>query len=131
MKSRTIAVTATLYVALVLGCLALAVATGCGASQRTKTIQASVLTVNAARDGWFAWDRAHEHQIVENAKTREEVELELAAYRNKSAVIYASFEIVYQGLKVAAKQTDEPSLSAALVTVVQLIESIKKLTGGP
>ncbi len=118
----------TLYIAVFLGWLTMA---GCGAAQRTKTIQTSILTVNAARDGWFAWDRAHEHQIVEHAATREDVERDLADYRAKSNPIYATFEVAYKGLAVAATQTDSPSLSAALVTVLQLVESIKKLTGGP
>lgn len=115
-----------LYVGLFLGVVA-----ACGASQREKAVRASVVAVNAARDGFEAWDAAHQKAIVDKATSREDGEAKLAAYRASRDPIVHGFEIAYRLLAVAATQTDDPSLRAALAAAASAVEAATKITGGP
>ena len=112
---------------LLLVVLALA---ACGASARQKTIQGALVGVNAARDGFITWDSQHQLSIVEKATSREEAELALKDYRTRREVVKEAFEVAYRALAVAATQTDELSLHAALAASDKLVDAVKKLTGG-
>lgn len=102
-------------------------ALGCSRSQRETTLHATLVSVNAARDGFSSWDREHALAIVDAAKTREQATTEVASYREWRQQITASFEVVYRLLAVAATQTDKPSLDAAVAHAGELIQAIQKL----
>jgi hypothetical protein len=115
-----------------LGLLMLAlVVTSCGASKRQKTLHGALVSMNLARDGFTIWDADHQKTIVEKATSREEGERELAAYRLKRTPVVAGFEVAYRVLALAATQTDDPSLKAALAASAELLAAIKSITGGP
>ncbi len=107
----------------------LVVAAACNQDQRTKTIHATIVSVDAARDGFVSWDRQHQLAIVEKATTREQGEAELVAYRLKRESVVDGFRVAYRGLAVAATQTDEPSLKAALAESGKLLTLIANLRG--
>lgn len=117
-------------IALLLAGVVLGAAPGCGASQRTNAIHASVIAVDAARDGFVAYDAAHQHQIVDQATSLETGRADLAAYRAKRDPVVNAFIIAYRALALAATQTDDPSLTAALAKAAELLQSIEKLKGG-
>jgi acyl-CoA synthetase (AMP-forming)/AMP-acid ligase II len=119
-----------LYLATFLACL-LAAAPACTGNQRQKTLRATVISVNAARDGFVEYDRQHQLALVEKAATREEGEKSLAAYRLKRTPVVAGFEATYIALTIALTQTDDPSLRAALEASSAMIAAIKSITGGP
>ena len=119
-----------LYIGVLLACVGLVTVPGCGADQRQKTLRAAFIGTNAARDGFATWDASHQKAIVDKAATREDGERELAAYRASRVPIVETFEAVYRALALAATQTDDPSLRAALAASAELLEAIKKLTTG-
>jgi len=120
-----------LYLGVFLACLGLASVPGCGSGQRQRTLRATLVGTNAARDGFVSWDADHQKAIVDRAASREDGERELAAYRAARDPIVSTFELVYRAIAAAATQSDDPSLRAALDASSSLLDSIKKLTGGP
>lgn len=115
------------------GWIGIAVVVGtssCSASKRQDTIRATLVGLNSARDGYTRWDLQHQKAIVEKATSREEGETKLSTYRERQATVVSSFEIAYRTLALAATQTDDPSLSAALTVSAELLEALRTLMGG-
>lgn len=110
--------------------LILGLVAACNGSQRQKTLRATLVGMNAARDGLVVFDKSHQLAIVEKATTREDGEQQLAAYRAKRAPVVDGFELAYRLLALAATQNDDPSLKAALEASKSMLEAIRSLTGG-
>ncbi len=125
---RSIAPSLSLFVLVFALCLGGAGISAC-ANQRTSTIHSSLVAVNVARDGFVAWDRQHQHEIVKAATTRDEVQRNIADYIVKRAPVVEGFEAAYRALAIAATQSDDTSLAAALRAGAELFEQVKKLRG--
>ena len=102
----------------------------CNQSQRSDTLHTAVVSVNAARDGFVAWDREHQQTIVDQATTHDDGAKALSDYRFKRQPVMDTFEVAYRALALAATQTDDPSLKTALAVSGDLIDAVKKLMGG-
>ncbi len=113
---------------LLFACLLLGAA--CNKDQRVNTIHASIVALDAARDGFVQWDHDHQMSIVDAATSREEGAAKLAAYRKKRQDVLDGFQIAYRALALAATQTDDPSLKAALDEAGKLLLLITQLRGG-
>lgn len=101
----------------------------CSKSQRQDTLRASLVTVNAARDGFTTWDVEHQQHLVEVAVDRETAVKAVSEYRAATQKpIVDGFTVAYRALAVAATQTDEPSLKAAIVSVTELVDAVRTLT---
>jgi hypothetical protein len=122
--------TSIALVAVICSLMAAAIVGGCGPNRRTRTLKATLTAINAARDGFVAWDRDHQHQIVEKATTRDTAQLELDSYRMRREAIVAGFTAAYRALAAAATSGDEASLRAALAAAGELHDALKKLMGG-
>jgi hypothetical protein len=113
-----------------------ALAAGCGASQREKTLRATTIAVNAARDGFVAWDLEHQRSIYravhERGGTKEAALAELATYhRDKREPVVELFVTAYRAIGVAAVlNEDEPSLQAAVAAAQRLADALRELMGG-
>lgn len=101
-----------------------------GPNKRTRVLQHTVAAVNAARDGFLAWDRQHQLAILDKANSREEAIAKREEYLVKWRVVMESFTVAYQALIVAATQTDTLSYQAALAASADLLDTLKKLMGG-
>ncbi len=113
-------------------CLALFAAStmaACSGGQRKDTLRATVISVNAARDGFTTWDGEHQQRIVEVSTSREAAETSLHEYRDKRSTVINAVEVTYRALAMAATQSDDLSLKAALTKASELIDAINKLTG--
>lgn len=122
---------ASYFVSIV--CLALFVTStmsACNQSQRADTIHASIIAVDAARDGFVPWDLAHQKDVVSAAASRAEADDNLAKYRATQTTIVNTFVVVYRALALAGTQTDDPSLTVALQSAADLVASVKALMGG-
>ncbi len=117
-----------LYLVVFAACLTVTQGLGCGSNSRTTAIQTSLVAVNAARDGFVAYDRQHQIDIADAATSKEEAKAQLQAYRKDRELLLHSFEVVYRALAIAATQNDAPSLTDAVRQATALAESIKKLT---
>jgi len=101
----------------------------CNQSQRQDTLHASVLAVQAAEKGFLPWDKQHQQAILDAAPTREEYDKAIAAYRARQAEIATGITLAYKTLAIAATQTDDPSLTAAIAASQDLIATIKQMIG--
>jgi hypothetical protein len=112
---------------IILGLLLLGMA--CSAKQRQSTLKASFVTLNAARDGFFAWDLEHQKQIRDSYKdkdaSKEEVKAAIGAWREARQPILEGLEIAYNALIAAVLQSDDPSFVKALAEGTKIIEAIK------
>jgi hypothetical protein len=82
--------------------LLVALVVGCGASQREATLRTSFVTVNAAKDGFAAWDQAHQAALVDEATSLSDGQAKLAAYRASRERVDAAFEVAYRAVAFAA-----------------------------
>lgn len=121
------------YIFLSTVCLMLFVTmtmSACSRNQRVDTIHTTLIAVNSARDGFTAWDRQHQQALVAAATSREAAEQSVASYHDNRRPVVDGFEVTYRALAVAATQTDEISLSAAITTANDLIEKVRSMIGG-
>jgi len=122
---RTIAMTVALAWVGAVSLVALACLSGCGASQRDRTIHATYTAVSAARDGFVAYDRIEQASIVTKATSEESGKAQLAAYRASRAKVVEAFEGAFHALAAAALLNDDQSVSAMLLAAAQLAEIVK------
>lgn len=138
-------VTPGMIAAVVLAALvAVVAASGCAANQRESTLKTALITVDSARDGFLAYDRAHELSLVAHCDptvdTKEqcvakvtESNAALAAYQAKRAKLDPMFGAAYRGIAAAELLHDDPSLNGMQAAIAQLIEALKPFltsTGG-
>lgn len=119
---------AVLIQALVLAAL---LNTACSSPEQTrrKTVAGAFTGVNAARDGFVAWDLARQDQIIEEAKSISDGEAKLKNYREHRHMVELAFEVAYRGLALAALEPTVDNLGKALTGVNQLYNLIQGLTG--
>lgn len=111
-------------------CMAMMISSiSCTKNERIETLHASLIAVNSARDGFVAWDLPHQQAIVEAATSHEQGAAALAAYQAKRKPVVDGFEVAYRAIALAATQTDDLSLQAALATAGDLIAAVKRLIG--
>lgn len=108
-----------LLVGATLMCIAL---TGCGSSTRVKTLNATLIAVDSARDGFVQYDRQHQSELVEAAPTRDLAAIELAKYRLSRQPIVEAFAQTYKLIATAALLEQEQSLAAAIDAARQLAD---------
>ncbi len=112
--------------ALILG------ASACNQNQRADTLRATVITVNVARDGFAAWDKVKQGQIIDAAISKEAGAAALVTYRTSREKVVASFELTYKALALAATALeDDVQFSAAMTAVKDLEQAIQTFRGAP
>ena len=104
--------------------------TSCAGSQRADTIKAALVTVDGARDGFLAYDRAHEQQLVAEAVSADDARAKLAAYQAKRARVDPMFGAAYRGIAAAELLNDDPSLAGMQAAIANLIGALKPFLGG-
>jgi 3-deoxy-D-manno-octulosonic acid (KDO) 8-phosphate synthase len=112
--------------------LVVLVACGSSASQRASTISAALVTVDAARDGFVAYDAAHQAQIVDAATSGSGARAELATYRQARDAATGPTGLLttaYRAIAAAATVSDAPSLTTMQSAIAQLLTAIKPYLG--
>ncbi len=109
----------------------IALVAGCGASAREKTLRAAVVSVNAARDGFIAFDLNHQRAILAAHTEREKYDAAIAAYRSKREPVVEAFVVAYRAIGVAAVLVDDDaSLGAVGEAVSKLLKAIEDFKAG-
>lgn len=116
------------YAALLL-LFVMSVVVACGADAKQRTLKTTLVGLNAARDGFVAWDNEHQQHIVDTAQYLQEGQDKLKAYRAKRAKIEAGFVIAYEALATAALDLKAENLLAAITSVTQLYKALRALIG--
>lgn len=104
--------------------------TGCGPNAREKALHTSLISLNAARDGFVQWDKHKQEQIVEKAQSLEEGKAALKTYRAKRTAIVEGFTVAYSALALAALDDNMARLTEAITAAAAVYRLIKSMTGG-
>lgn len=108
--------------------LIVALAVSCGPSAREKTLRASLITVNAAKDGFVTWDQERKNAIVAEATSYEVGESTLTAYIEEREKVLLSFELAYKAIATAAVAGND-DLTQMLSNLQALWQALEMLTG--
>lgn len=110
--------------------VALVAATACSASQRERTIKATLAAVNESRDAFIVFDRTVQQTIVATAPTYERGVDALAKYRTKREVVVDGFTVVYRAIAIAATVNDDPSVATMIAAAKDIAATWKALKEG-
>lgn len=103
---------------------------GCGASQREKTLKATLIATNAVRDEFVKFDATHQQQLVKDAESFEAGKVSLEAYRKTRERVLTLFEAVYQGIGAALLLDAKAPLTDLLKTAKDLQDTLSTLMKG-
>jgi DNA-binding LytR/AlgR family response regulator len=98
----------------------------CGGSSKLRALQASKLAVDTIYTGMETFDRAHQIEIINGAKTRDEAITRIQAYRDQRAVIIEAFIVAYKALAAAAFDLSDLKYLEALAKAKDLVEEVKR-----
>lgn len=101
-----------------------AILTACGASSRERTIKTTLIGLNAARDGFVAWDGAHQQAIVAAAPARDVGAANLAIYRDARTPVVEAITTAYRVIAIAAVLADD---SASVVSMIDAAARVQQL----
>ncbi len=101
----------------------------CGASARDRAVQSALVTTNAARDVFIAFDRQHQAAIVAAATSEVGGAAALAEYRTKRAIAVTYFEALYRALAIAAVITDDPNNLTVLARAAGMLFAELRVLG--
>jgi hypothetical protein len=101
----------------------------CGPNAKQKTLTTTLTGLNAARDGFIAWDNTHQQNIVKKATSLADGQAKLKTYRAKRAKLEAGFAVAYKAVATAALDLKQENLLIALSAVVELYADIRALLG--
>jgi len=121
--------------------IALAATMGCGASQRETTIRSALIAADSARDGFLAYDRAHELGLTAHCdpavETKDQCAAKVAAsgaalasYQAQRAKLDPLFALVYRAIAAAWIADDDQSLASMQAALGQLIAGVKPFIAG-
>lgn len=113
------------FLALVVALCAATASTACSSYQTE--LKASLVTINAARDGFTAWDLRHQGEIVKQATSLDEGKSALESYRKQREPIVAGFEIAYKALADAAISPSDASVALVIADLLDLEKSVEAL----
>lgn len=126
MRRRNYALTARLAVLFAL----LAISSCVGQSTRVSTLSAALVTVDASREAFLAYDKSEQEEIVAKATSLEDGKAKIAAYRGKRTTVEKAFVVAYNAIAVASTLSDDQSLASAKAALAQVVLVVGVLTGG-
>ena len=89
-----------------------------------KTLRATLIGLNAARDGFVTWDMAHQTDIVEAATTFEDGQNQLREYRQAREKVVLGFEVAYKLLAAAALDPSSANMSTMLAAAKDVYDVV-------
>jgi hypothetical protein len=112
------------YLALV---VALCACTASACTNHNAQLQTSLTVLNAARDGFTAWDDDHQHLIVTQATSLDQGKADLDAYRKKREPVIRAFELAYKTLATAALAPETDNLLLLVADLADLKTAVEAL----
>lgn len=117
---------------------------GCAASTRATTLQATVVGANASAAAFVLYDKGETAAIAADAEAASKKattfadgaaaiaagRAKLAAYQASTATINKALIAVYNAIAIAQTLNDDPSLAGAQRALVQLVSAVVAITGG-
>ena len=112
-----------------LGAVVFALTACPGPDAKERALRSSLTALNAARDGFVAWDKDHQQKIVEEATSLEDGKSKLAAYRAKREPVTQGFVVAYSAIAAAALDRSAAMIVEAAVAAKEVYDLVKLLTG--
>ena len=113
--------------------ISLAALAACTHNDRADTIRASLIAVDAARDGLLVYDREHQPSLVAGAVSGDDARAKLLAYRatRDCATCPAGLiDSAFHAIAAAAAANDAKSLADMQAVIAQAVAAVKPLIGG-
>ncbi len=107
-------------------CAILSALSGCGPSMKQKALRNSMVVLNATLAGAEEYDRAHQIEIIDKGKSKEDVVAKLTAYRDRRELVITSFIAAYRALGMAAMDPTDLNVKNALKIVEGVITTVKE-----
>lgn len=101
----------------------------CGASQRTTTIKTALVSVDASRDAFLAFEGTAEQAIVASATSAADSNTKLAAFRADRAKINNLFNAAYHTIAAAATANDDQSVTSMQAAITLLVAAVTPYLG--
>jgi hypothetical protein len=109
--------------------LLVGVLVSCAASQRESTIKAALVTADATRDAFLAYDSDQQTAIVAKATSLDDGRAQLAAYRARRAKVQDALDVTYRAIAVAVTLNDVRSLETLQAALGQVTAALADLKG--
>lgn len=103
----------------------------CGATARQRALDTTLAALDAARDGFVAYDSAKQAAIVDAAITKEAGVSALAAWREKRTAVVELFLVAYSALAAACLDATQATLQEAAFAAARAYDAVKHLRGAP
>jgi hypothetical protein len=106
----------------------------CGASAQQKALHATYIGVKAAEAGFVEWDKHHQEELVAKAPSLPAGMDLLHDYWAKRAPVLQAFMAAYQLLYIAASDTTDDKINAAIGAaklLYDIIEAVKQPPAPP
>lgn len=99
---------------------------GC-AGGRDELLSKTLAGVNAAHEAFVAYDREHQAEIVDTAKTHDEGAAALAGYRGARAKVSIAFVAAYGAIAAASTDLTDEGLTKAAFAARDLVQALRAL----
>lgn len=103
----------------------------CGPGARDKALSATLLSVNAAAEGFATWDKLHQAAIVDAAPDFAAGTASLLQYRTKRETVVVGFTVAYRALALGAidGKTPIPTVLQAAADALAAFDALKAEVG--
>lgn len=101
---------------------------GCGASAKQKTLRVAMSTLDGVVTGLETYDRQHQIDLIDQAKSLSDGKTKLLAYRSRRATILEVIIKAYQAVALAATNLSDLNLTSALELVQKVAVQAKEFT---
>lgn len=102
----------------------------CGPGARLSALQATLKSVDAAREAFVVWDDATQTRIVDEAPSLDEGRAQLAAHRARREHLVAVFEAAYRTLAAALADPEAEDRRLLMIeALASLWTAYEKVTG--
>ena len=99
----------------------------CAASTREKVLNATLVSVDAARSSFVAYELVHQKAIVAESPDAITASNKLGEWRKEQSKVESLFAGVYRGIAAAAVLNDDASLAGLLKAAGLLQDELKDL----
>lgn len=113
---------ALLFIALAL--------TACGASQRQDTIKTALVSVDASKAAFLAFESTAEQAIIDHATSGADGAAKLTAFRADRVTINNLFNAAYHAIAAAATANDDQSVASMQTAMGLLVAAVSPYLGG-
>lgn len=97
-----------------------------GASQRRKTIDATLAAVNRARDAFISVDDVAQTTITETATSLEQGKQRLADYYKRRTLVVEAFAAAYRAISLAATSDGDPTIADMVAMAKSLSDTYEE-----